>query len=145
MEGLLRIRTKIVVVDNYDVVREWLCELLRAFAEDVESAGSLGDVQRLLERERGPVLVVLDMALSHGDDSPEPGFRVLEWMQKEKLLGPQRCQVTVVSGHLGGYRDAVRAMGTGAVDVVSKPFRTEIDLVPKLARQDWEARRSLGW
>ena len=97
----------------------------------------------MASRDR-PLLVVLDMALTTGDTSPEPGFRLLEWMGRERLLRPDRCQVTVVSAHLGDYTDALRAIGVGANEVVSKPVRAEIDLLPKLLEQNRRAARYCG-
>jgi two-component system response regulator AtoC len=111
--------TRLLIVEDEKIQREYLRELLLRKGWEVQVAGSLPEAERKLAA--GPFDVVLtDVRLAHGELGTD-------------LLG--RCgeaRVVVMSAY-GSVDSAVAAMKLGAVDYVTKPFDDE-DLFARLAR-----------
>ena len=112
----------VFVVDDDPSVRDSLESLLRSVGHEVHSFGS---VQAFLEGERpdAPACLVLDVRL--------PGRSGLE-LQRELGSSTVRLPIVFITGH-GDVPMSVAAMKAGAVEFLTKPFRTQ-DLLDAVDR-----------
>jgi two-component system response regulator PilR (NtrC family) len=102
---------RVLIVDDEPDLVELVALTLSRMGLTSESAGSLGEAQRLLQSGHFD-LVLCDMRLPDGD-----GLNLLEWLQARKPGVP--C--AVITAH-GNVETAVRALKLGAFDFVSKPL-----------------------
>jgi len=104
----------ILLVDDDDVIRETLCELL-ASAHHCEEASTAEDALRKLETRSFDV-VLTDISM--------PGLSGRELLKRVLSLYPG-TPVIVISG-LSDQDQAQSLIGAGAFDYLIKPFRLEV-------------------
>jgi two-component system nitrogen regulation response regulator NtrX len=100
----------VLVIDDDDVVRKTVLDLLHARGHKTLAAATVGEGIRLFG-ERRPAIVLLDLRLPDGT-----GIDVLRELQRLAPATP----VVVISG-AGSVTDAVEAMRVGATDFIEKP------------------------
>src|SRR5690242_7293979 len=112
----------ILVVDDEETVRTYLCELLSGAGYQVRSAGSGQQALEMLA-EGAFDAVLLDVVMPQMS-----GLDVLKAYRGKGGNAP-----VIVLSALSGADDAVRAMKLGATDYLSKPF-DGVELEATLAR-----------
>ncbi len=119
-------RKTVVIVDDHDSVRRSLERLLRSCGWETRSHGS---AEEFLEHARpsGPSCLVLDVRL--------PGASGLELQEG----GGSSLPIVFITGH-ADVPVTVRAMKSGAVDLLVKPFEDSdlIDAVERALERDEE-------
>ena len=105
---------EILVVDDDDIIRETLCELL---SEDYACQTAATAEEALAKLESQPFDVVLT-------DVSMPGLSGLDLLNRVVKLYPG-TPVIIVSG-LSDQEQAQSLMGMGAFDYLLKPFRLEV-------------------
>jgi two-component system response regulator AtoC len=121
----------ILVVDDDEVTRQLLREVLQKEGFEVQLAGSGEEALRKFRRQAYPI-VLSDIRMIELD-----GMGVL---REVKRLSP-RSAVILMTG-FGSMDGAIEAIQEGAFDYVSKPFKME-DLRATVARaaKHWENQR----
>ena len=116
---------EILVVDDDDVIRDTLCELL-GFDHHCEQANTAEEALRKLEARSFDV-VLTDISM--------PGLSGRELLKRVLSLYPG-TPVIVISG-LSDQDQAQSLIGAGAFDYLIKPFRLEVveESVRRAARQ----------
>ncbi|HSM51427.1 MAG TPA: response regulator, partial [Thermoanaerobaculia bacterium] len=104
----------ILIVDDEEVVRDVLTELVRREGYQPVPARSGEEALVLLEREEID-LVLLDLML--------PGMSGLEVMRQVKGRDPE--QVVIVVTAYSSIEGAIEAMRDGAFHYIPKPFKNE--------------------
>jgi DNA-binding NtrC family response regulator len=104
----------ILVVDDDDVIRETLCELLSA-EHSCQTADTAEEALALLEAQRFDV-VLTDISM--------PGLSGMELLDRVVQLYPG-TPVIIISG-LSDQEQAHSLMSSGAFDYLLKPFRLEV-------------------
>ncbi|MBC6450252.1 response regulator transcription factor [Actinokineospora xionganensis] len=107
-------RTRLLVVDDEESIRELLAASLRYAGFDVTTAGSGGDALRAAERD-DPELVLLDVMLPDID-----GFEVVRRLRG----GARRVPVLFLTAR-DATADKVTGLTLGGDDYVTKPFSLE--------------------
>jgi len=102
----------ILVVDDDDRLREYMRTNLELEGYAVMEAGSAEDGMRVLEGERQPQLILLDVMMPHTD-----GWEMLQRIQERHGAIP----VIMFSGQVDA-RSAEQAQQRGASGFVGKPF-----------------------
>jgi DNA-binding NtrC family response regulator len=109
-----RLPFRILVVDDEEMVREILTNLLGESGHRVRAVGSAKEGLEELGRTAYDLLI-LDLML--------PDMDGLEMLREVKARDPEQTVLMVTA--FGSVETAVRAMKEGAFDYVSKPFRHE--------------------
>lgn len=105
---------KILIVDDSELNRSLLADILDADFETVEAEDGLQACAYLQEHELEVSLVLLDIVMPHMD-----GFEVLAMMNRKGWI--KTMPVIMISAETGSsYID--RAYDLGAVDYISRPF-----------------------
>lgn len=114
-QELNRLQGTILIVDDEEGIRNLFVELLRSERVPVRVAGS-GQEAVAMVKEMAPALLIVDVLLPDQD-----GISVLEAAQKidSRIIG-------VVMTGAATVELAVRAMKTGAIDFLIKPFQSEL-------------------
>src|SRR4029453_3485861 len=122
----------VFVVDDDDDVRVSIAELLRSAGLRAET---FSPAQEFLSREHGegPGCLVLDLQL--------PGMDGLD-VQRELVSSGDLMPIIFVTGH-GDIPTTVRAMKSGAVEFLTKPFDGEhlLDVIHQALERDQVARQ----
>jgi FixJ family two-component response regulator len=122
----------VFVVDDDDDVRVSIAELLRSAGLRAETFAT---AQEFLGRERGdaPSCLVLDLQL--------PGMDGLD-VQRELARSGDSMPIIFLTGH-GNIPTTVKAMKSGAVEFLTKPFDDEnlLDAVHQALERDQVARQ----
>ncbi|HEY5837692.1 MAG TPA: sigma-54 dependent transcriptional regulator, partial [Pyrinomonadaceae bacterium] len=111
---VLRSKMKALVVDDDDVIRSNVAEVLITDGWEVCEASSAEQALELLDRERWS-LVFCDVQLS--TDGPHDGYHVLRRFTDEQPT----AQIILMTGH-GSAVGALDAVSSGAYDYLMKPF-----------------------
>jgi len=122
-----RAQATVYVIDDDPSVREAIGSLLMSVGLRVELSGSVNEFMGQWERD-GPGCLVLDIRL--------PGQSGLEF--QDELAGAHiDLPVIFITGH-GDIRMSVRAMKSGAVEFLTKPFRDQdlLDAIQSAIAQD---------
>lgn len=119
----LHSRMKALVVDDDDVVRSNITEVLTGNGWEVSEASSGEQALELLNRERWS-LVFCDVKLSA--DGANDGYHVLRNFTEEQ----PEAQIILMTGH-GSAVGALDAVSSGAYDYLMKPF--EIGEIRRIA------------
>jgi DNA-binding NtrC family response regulator len=106
----MQAQTKILVVDDNEVVRLSLLRSLRNASRSVQLADSAAEAVRLLEQERFDV-VLLDLRM--------PGMDGLSFLKILKQRWPE-CEAIVITGY-PTIETAVEALRLGAFNYLAKP------------------------
>jgi FixJ family two-component response regulator len=122
----------VFVVDDDDDVRVSLAELLRSAGLRAETFAT---AQEFLARERGegPSCLVLDLQL--------PGMDGLD-VQRELASSGNSMPIIFITAH-GDIPTTVRAMKSGALEFLTKPFDDEhlLDMIHQALERDQAARQ----
>jgi len=105
---------RILVVDDEEIVREVLQDLLRRAGHQVETVASAEDALEALA-QRSFHLVLLDFML--------PGIGGFEALSRIREVNPSQLVIIVTA--FASIENAVQAMRLGAYDYLTKPFKNE--------------------
>ncbi len=119
-----------LVIDDEQSVRAFVAEVLRSDGWNVLQSPSIEDA--LEQIHEAPSVVFCDVKLAGAN-----AYSVLRTF-KENLPD---TKVVLVSNHVGGVLDA-RAFG--AYDYLVKPFRTELQLLSQMLREQLERARKIS-
>jgi FixJ family two-component response regulator/serine/threonine protein kinase len=120
----------VFVVDDDASIREALSSLIRSVGLRVETYSSAGEFL-LQKAPDGPACLVLDVRL--------PGLSGMD-LQRELAASGNHLPIIFITGH-GDIPMSVRAMKTGAVEFLTKPFRDQdlLDAIQQAIARDSEA------
>lgn len=107
-------KDKILVVDDVQINREILEDMLQEDYEVVQAEGGMKALKILKERHGEFSAVLLDLIMPEVD-----GFAVLEVMRNQKWV--ETTPVIVISGEESKEAE-IRSLGLGASDFIRKPF-----------------------
>src|SRR5918912_1324119 len=124
---------KALVVDDNDVIRGNVSEVLREDGWDVYEADSAEQAFEMLQQDRWS-LVFCDVRLS--DNKRDEGYAVLRHFTKEQ----PEAQIVLMTGH-GSAVGALDAVASGAYDYLMKPFAIEeVQSISRAVRSGIERR-----
>ena len=107
-------KEKVLIVDDIEINRDMLEEMLRDEYEVVKADGGMSALRILKERYEEFVIVLLDLIMPEVD-----GFSVLDVMNKKRWI--EKTPVIVITGE--DSKEAERkSLSLGASDFVRKPF-----------------------
>jgi DNA-binding NtrC family response regulator len=118
----------IVVIDDEDLIRTWLCEKLQSAGYPVEKASTGAEGRHLVETSF-PALVLLDLRLPDAD-----GIELLK-----EFHDADRDLIVIIVTAYGEIDTAVEAVKAGAYDFVEKPV--EFDALLLTVEKALETRR----
>ncbi len=107
-------RTKIIVVDDEDIVRESLHDWLDGVGYDVEVAASAEEALEILKKKKINIMLA---------DLVMPGMNGIELMKEAKKIYPTLAAV-IITAH-ATIQTAITAIREGAFDYIEKPFCPE--------------------
>jgi len=107
-------RTKILVVDDEDIVRESLRDWLDGVGYKVDIAESAEKALRIIKQKKTKIMIA---------DLIMPGMNGIELMKKAREIVPTISTV-IITAH-GTIQTAITAIREGAYDYVEKPFCPE--------------------
>ncbi len=107
-------KTKLLVVDDEDIVRESLCDWLSSVGYKVLTA-NCGDEALEVIKHRKVKIMIADLIM--------PGMDGIELMKKAREIVPTISTV-IITAH-GTIQTAITAMREGAYDYIEKPFCPE--------------------
>jgi len=110
----MRKRSKILVVDDEDIVRESLRDWLDSVGYKVEIAESGEKALRVIKQKKIKIMIA---------DLIMPGINGIELMKKAREIVPTISTV-IITAH-GTIKTAITAIKEGAYDYVEKPFCPE--------------------
>jgi len=110
----MRKRTRVLVVDDEEIVRESLCDWLESVDYRVESAESGEEALKIIKEKK------INIMLS---DLVMPGINGIELMKKAKKIVPSLSTV-IITAH-ATIQTAITAIREGAYDYIEKPFCPE--------------------
>lgn len=125
----------VFVVDDDDLVRAAIQGMLKSVGLHSQTFGTPQDFLRN-ERADGPSCLVLDVRL--------PGVNGLEF-QRQLADAGVRIPIIFITGH-GDIPMSVKAMKSGAVEFLTKPFRDQdlLDAIHQALERDRTARQQQG-
>jgi DNA-binding NtrC family response regulator len=117
----MRKKTKILVVDDEDIVRESLRDWLSSVGYKVQIASSGEEALRIIKQKKIKIMLA---------DLIMPGMDGIELMKKAREIVPTLSTV-IITAH-GTIQTAITAIREGAHDYVEKPFCPEkVELIIK--------------
>jgi len=119
-----------LVIDDEQSVRAFVAEVLRSDGWTVSQSPSMEDASERLND--APSIIFCDVKLAGAN-----GYSILRTFKKNL----PDTKVVLVSNHAGGVVDA-RAFG--AYDYLVKPFRTELQLLSQMLREQLEGARKIS-
>ncbi|MDR9501071.1 MAG: response regulator, partial [Desulfurivibrionaceae bacterium] len=112
----MALRPKVLVIEDTPVVSDILVSIVRRESYDPVIVYDGQEAKDYIESGTVPDAVFLDLLLPYVD-----GFELLNQMRKTE--GWQNVPIIVVSAK-SQEKDVIRALDMGAIDYVTKPFRT---------------------
>lgn len=110
----MRKKTRVLVVDDEEIVRESLCDWLESVDYRVESAESGEEALKIIKEKK------INIMLS---DLVMPGINGIELMKKARKIIPSLSTV-IITAH-ATIQTAITAIREGAYDYIEKPFCPE--------------------
>ncbi len=107
-------RTKVLVVDDEDIVRESLRDWLEGVGYDVDTAESGEEALRIIKKKKIKIMIA---------DLIMPGINGIELMNEAKKIVPSIASV-IITAH-ATVQTAITAIREGAHDYIEKPFCPE--------------------
>jgi len=107
-------KTRILVVDDEEIVRESLCDWLEGVGHNVLSAASGEEALEIIKREKIKIMLA---------DLVMPGINGIELMKKARKIVPNLSTV-IITAH-ATIQSAIVAIRDGAHDYIEKPFCPE--------------------
>ncbi len=124
---------QILVVDDDDVTRRLLCEVLEREGHSVQLAASGEDAVAMIQKTRFPI-ILSDMRMLELD-----GMAVLRAAKRAH----SQTAVILMTG-FGSMEGAIKAIQEGAFDYVSKPFQmNDLRAVVARASKHWESLQGM--
>jgi putative two-component system response regulator len=105
---------KILIVDDIDVNREILVEILQKNYEVIQAKNGIEAFAKIIHNHEGIDLILLDIMMPEMD-----GYEVLETLNKSGFI--DRMPVIVITA-MGANENEVKALEMGAADFITKPF-----------------------
>ena len=110
----MRKKTKLLVVDDEDIVRESLCDWLSSVGYKVLTAKCAEEALGIIKHKKIKIMIA---------DLIMPGMNGIELMKKARAIVPTISTV-IITAH-GTVQTAITAMKEGAYDFIEKPFCPE--------------------
>ncbi len=110
----MRKRTRVLVVDDEEIVRESLCDWLESVDYRVESAESGEEALKIIKQKKIKIML---------SDLVMPGINGIELMKKARKIVPSLSTV-IITAH-ATIQTAITAIREGAYDYIEKPFCPE--------------------
>jgi two-component system response regulator AtoC len=107
-------KTKLLIVDDEDIVRESLCDWLSAIGYKVLTAKCGEEALRIIKQKKVKIMIA---------DLIMPGMNGIELMKKARTIIPAISTV-IITAH-GTIQTAISAIREGAYDYIEKPFCPE--------------------
>ena len=107
-------KTKLLVVDDEDIVRESLCDWLSSVGYNVLTASCAEEALDIIKRKKVKIMIA---------DLIMPGINGIELMKKAREIVPTISTV-IITAH-GTIQTAISAIREGAYDFIEKPFCPE--------------------
>ena len=107
-------RVRILVVDDEEMIREMLFDVLSQAGYTAKTAKDGNDAIAQIENEPFEIVIT---------DLKMPGMSGLELLQRVQKINPDIC-VLIITAH-STVESAVSAMKLGAYDYICKPFELE--------------------
>ncbi|MHC4565296.1 MAG: sigma-54-dependent transcriptional regulator [Planctomycetota bacterium] len=107
-------KTKLLIVDDEDIMRESLCDWLSSVGYKVLTAKCGDEALRMIKVKKIKIMIA---------DLIMPGMNGIELMKKARAIVPTISTV-IITAH-GTVQTAISAMKEGAYDYVEKPFCPE--------------------
>jgi two-component system response regulator AtoC len=107
-------KTKLLVVDDEDIVRQSLCDWLSSVGYKVLTANCGEEALRIIKHKKVKIMIA---------DLIMPGMNGIELMKKARTIVPTISTV-IITAH-GTIQTAIAAIREGAYDYVEKPFCPE--------------------
>lgn len=107
-------KTRVLIVDDEDIVRDSLRDWLHAVGYEVDTADSGEEALRILSRKKIKIMLA---------DLVMPGMNGIELMKKAQITVPTLSTI-IITAH-ATIETAITAMREGAHDYIEKPFCPE--------------------
>ena len=107
-------KTKLLIVDDEDIVRESLCDWLSSVGYNVLTASNGEEALRIIKQKNVKIMIA---------DLIMPGMNGLELMKRARDIVPTISTV-IITAH-GTIQTAITAIREGAYDYIEKPFCPE--------------------
>jgi len=107
-------KTKLLIVDDEDIVRESLCDWLSTIGYKVLTAKCGEEALRIIKQKKVKIMIA---------DLIMPGMNGIELMKKARTIIPTISTV-IITAH-GTIQTAIAAIREGAYDYIEKPFCPE--------------------
>jgi two-component system response regulator AtoC len=107
-------KTKLLIVDDEDIVRESLCDWLSSIGYKVLTAKCGEEALRIIKQKKVKIMIA---------DLIMPGMNGIELMKKARTIIPTISAV-IITAH-GTIQTAIAAIREGAYDYIEKPFCPE--------------------
>ena len=107
-------QTKLLIVDDEDIVRESLCDWLSSIGYKVLTAKCGEEALRIIKQKKAKIMIA---------DLIMPGMNGIELMKKARTIIPTISTV-IITAH-GTIQTAIAAIREGAYDYIEKPFCPE--------------------
>jgi DNA-binding NtrC family response regulator len=115
----MKTKTKLLVVDDEDIVRESLCDWLSSVGYKVLTASCAKEALEIIKHKKVKIMIA---------DLIMPGIDGIELMKKAREIVPTISTV-IITAH-GTIQTAITAIREGAYDFIEKPFCPEkVELV----------------
>lgn len=118
LEGRAIMRNTILIVDDMDLNREMLAEILRTEYDIEEAENGIKALEVIRQKKDELAAILLDLVMPEMD-----GFQVLEVLNQEKLIGI--IPVLVISGE-NTVETEQRCFSLGISDFLGKPFNSAL-------------------
>ncbi|MDR2192394.1 MAG: response regulator [Endomicrobium sp.] len=105
---------KILIVDDIDINREILAEILQNDYEILQAKNGIEAFEKIIHNHESIDLILLDIMMPEMD-----GYEVLETLNKSGFI--DRMPVIVITA-MGANENEVKALQMGAADFITKPF-----------------------
>ncbi|MDR1124421.1 MAG: response regulator [Elusimicrobiota bacterium] len=110
-------KQKILVVDDIDINREILKEILQEDYDIIEAKNGIEAIEKVMHYKNDLSLVLLDIMMPEMD-----GYEALETLAKSGYTN--KIPVIIITA-AGGNENEVRGLELGAADYITKPFFPE--------------------
>lgn len=133
MKGEIKMKWKILIVDDEYTSREFLKEYILNILENVEifEAGSADEGLNILHKKKSMQIVFLDLVM--------PGMDAFEFLKKVKEIN-SLIQVIITTAN-NSYNNILNSIKNGADDYLIKPFSFE-DIKEVM---EYSTRKLLRW
>ncbi|MDR3112991.1 MAG: response regulator, partial [Endomicrobium sp.] len=105
---------KILIVDDMDINREILVEILRKDYQIIEAGNGIEAFEKIIHNSDGIDLILLDIMMPEMN-----GYEVLETLNKSGIV--DKIPVIVITA-MGANENEAKALEMGAADFITKPF-----------------------